>query len=127
MSYKIAVATSDGEKIDLHFGEAGVFYIYNVDGKDFVFLERRSDFRNDKKTAAGEGCCHAEMSGKIESLKDCRAVVASKIGFNAQKMLSKINVSIFDDVGCTVNEALKLIARYFYKVDNHLNLANEKK
>lgn len=127
MSYKIAVATSDGEKIDLHFGAAEYFYIYNVDEKNISFLEKRSDFKNDKKTSADEGECCGEMSGKVEALKDCRVIVASKIGFNAQKMLSKINVSIFDDLDCSVKDALESIAEYFYKVDNHQNLAERKK
>lgn len=127
MSYKIAVATSDREKIDLHFGEAKYFYIYNVDGKNISFLEKRSDFGSDNKSTACEGGCHAEMSGKVEALNDCRAVVASKIGFNAQKMLSKLNVSIFDELDCSVKDALESIAEYLYKVDNHLNLATGKK
>lgn len=41
MSYKIAVATSDGLNVDLHFGSAPSFDIYDVDGIDFLKVETR--------------------------------------------------------------------------------------
>jgi|GEM_PF-5445661 len=42
MSYKIAVATSDNQLVDLHFGAADKFQIYSVEGVDFQFLDQFS-------------------------------------------------------------------------------------
>ena len=41
MRYKIAVATSDGVNVDLHFGSARSFDIYTVDDTDFLKIETR--------------------------------------------------------------------------------------
>ena len=41
MGYKIAVATSDGLNVDLHFGSAPSFEIYAVEGIDFRKEETR--------------------------------------------------------------------------------------
>ena len=42
MGYKIAVATSDGLNVDLHFGSAPSFEIYAVEGIDFKKVETRN-------------------------------------------------------------------------------------
>lgn len=123
MAYKIAVATSDGEKIDLHFGETEFFYIYEIDEKKIKFLQKRAVLNDSKENAAAGGGCCREMSAKVNTIKDCRGVLALKIGFNAQKMLSTLNISVFDDIDCSVQDAISSIAEYFFKVDNHQNLS----
>lgn len=43
MAYKIAVASSDGKQVDLHFGGAAFFHIYDVaDDGSFTAAGRRS-------------------------------------------------------------------------------------
>ncbi len=41
MSYKIAVASADGENIDMSFGAATFFDIYEADKREYHFSERR--------------------------------------------------------------------------------------
>jgi predicted Fe-Mo cluster-binding NifX family protein len=41
MSIKVAVASSDGLNIDLHFGQAKSFFIYELKDKKFEFTEKR--------------------------------------------------------------------------------------
>ena len=41
MSVKVAIASSDGLKIDLHFGQAKEFFIYELQKGVFVQIERR--------------------------------------------------------------------------------------
>ena len=41
MAYKIAVASSDGKTVNLHFGSASVLKIYTVEGLDCQSLEDR--------------------------------------------------------------------------------------
>ena len=136
MAYKIAAASSDGVNIDVHFGAAQSFLIYEVNDKgEFSFLEKR-DYDESReaesidgkpaKTAgchgSGSGCgqggCSGGASAKVELISDVRAVIAEKIGFNVQKQLEKKAISSFD-VDVTVNEALEKITKYFYSVDNH--------
>ncbi len=148
MSYRIAVASSDGARVDLHFGAASFFSIYEVDdGGHYSLLEQRTvpQPEADGTPAAcapaacgsgaggcapagaacggqGGGCGAAGPSARVELLADVRAVVAAKIGFNVTKQLEKKAISGFD-VDCTVQEALTKITKYFYSVDNHVPLA----
>lgn len=136
MAYKIAAASSDGVNIDVHFGAAQSFLIYEVNDKgEFSFLEKR-DYDESRegesidgkpvKTAgchgSGSGCgqggCSGGASAKVELISDVRAVIAEKIGFNVTKQLEKKAISSFD-VDCSVQEALEKITKYFYSVDNH--------
>ena len=142
MSYKIALASSDGTNIDVHFGAAGSFLIYEVsDEGAFSLLERR-DYDGVDEAAGSAGCgpapdgcgtascggqgkgCGqgAAVSAKVRLVEDCRCVVAAKIGFNVTKQLEKKAISGFD-VECTVQEALEKITKYFHSVDNHVSLA----
>ena len=132
MSYKIAVATSDGVNVDLHFGSTEVFQIHQADGEQFEFLESRRviDSANAQKTGCncGEGggngcgngggnsCGGGEKSEAVELLSDCRAIVCAKIGRNILKQLELRAISTFD-VSIPVNEALEKIVNYYYKVD----------
>ena len=146
MAYKIAVASSDGKQVDLHFGGAAFFHIYDVaDDGSFTAAGRRScpPAEAGGSPAApgsagcgaggcapagaacggqGGGCGAAGPSARVELLSDVRAVVAAKIGFNVTKQLEKKAISGFD-VDCTVQEALTKITKYFYSVDNHVPLA----
>ena len=143
MAYKIAVATSDGVNVNLHFGGADSFSIYDVDeeGK-FSLTEKRVTVAEkspiltpsetnagcgNKQSGCGEGCgtgggCGGGASAKVEAISDVRAVVAGKIGFNVTKQLEKKAIAGFD-VECAVEDALKKITQYFYKIDNHISLA----
>ena len=143
MSYKIAVASSDGKQIDETFGSAKRFMIYEVaDGiykrlEERVFCEEETD-NNDvsivngcnspvgcKKEGGcgtGGGCGGAgEASAKVELVSDCRCVVCKKIGFDIQKQLERKAISAFD-VTCPVEEALEKISHYFTRMDNHESL-----
>ncbi len=147
MSYKIAVATSDGVNVDLHFGAAEYIEIYEVqDDKSFSLLEKRNVTVNEESSAqpascdeknagcssggcgngngSGNGCGGGSGSAKVEAVADVRAVVAARIGFNVTKQLEKKAIASFD-VECPVKEALEKISGYFYSIDNHLPFARK--
>ncbi len=46
---KIAVATSDGKNVDLHFGSAGIFLIFEIEENNLNFLELREKPRFNHK------------------------------------------------------------------------------
>ncbi|MDE5966580.1 MAG: hypothetical protein K2G89_07085 [Lachnospiraceae bacterium] len=145
MSYKIAVASSDGKQIDESFGSAKRFIIYEVvDGK-YNFLEERifqqeksgkdTESSTEKCATSGsceiEGSCNNQTAGcgsgagegtaKVELISDCRCIVCQKIGFRIQKQLERKAISAFD-VSVPVEEALAKIAYYFERMDNHESL-----
>lgn len=128
--YKIAVATSDGVNVDLHFGSTEVFLIYKAEGEKFEFLESRRVANSGGKPStckcggcgsenSGSESCGGEKSDVVEALSDCRAVVCAKIGRNVLKQLEARAISSFD-VTVPVKDALERIVSYYYKVDNRL-------
>jgi predicted Fe-Mo cluster-binding NifX family protein len=136
MAYRIAVASSDGISIDLHFGEADHFLIYEVGGTAYGLIEDRRYMPEDHTDPAstsghrpeGGGCmgggggCHgASHEARISSVSDCRCIICRKIGGDMQKALERKGISSYD-VDCSVEEALEKIVSYIYKTDNHISL-----
>ena len=150
MSYKIAIASLDGVNIDLSFGAARFFDIYEVEQGVYRLIEKRnysipndsvSELTKASKTqgdcgdnsdscTTGRGCNRSLGGGcggsgasslKVDQLLDCRCIVCNKIGFNITKQLEKKAIVGFD-VDCTVDEALKKITNYFDKLDSHQSL-----
>jgi len=86
--YKIAVASKYGRLVDQHFGHVSEFAIYQGDGKNFKFIEKRQV----EKYCMGMEECDAEETrreGIINALKDCDAVLTMRIGYSAKKRLSQ--------------------------------------
>ena len=145
MAYKIAIASSDGINVDIHFGAAQSFLIYAVkDDGTFSEQEKRNVPETAESSNAGNssngGCgkdgagCHgngggcgqgAGISPKVELISDCHCVVAAKIGFNVIKQLERKAIASFD-VETTVQEALEKITKYFYSIDNHKTFSLKK-
>ncbi|MBE7719170.1 NifB/NifX family molybdenum-iron cluster-binding protein [Lacrimispora indolis] len=135
MPYKIAVASSDGVNIDVNFGAAHKFLIYEVgESGEYALLEIREavkeagepSFCNDG--CKGGGCQSSKESHPwVDSIADCRCVICKKIGFHIQKQLEKKAVSAFDVEG-KIEDTLEKITWYFHRVDHHQTLrgmANE--
>jgi len=130
MGYKIAVGTSDGENIDLKFGEVAAFHIYEVEGKSYHLQEIRpageetgtcgtTGCASGGCSGDGHGCSGPnEILGRVEKIADCRCIVCKKIGFQAQKQFEKKAISVFD-IDCPIKEALEKISGYYDKIDRH--------
>ncbi|MBQ8515437.1 MAG: hypothetical protein IJ496_08555 [Ruminococcus sp.] len=147
MSYKIAIASSDGKQIDETFGSAKSFIIYEVTDGVYRQAEERI-FHPDKirdetaallnrcgssggcgdrahggcGSSAGGGCSgQGDLSSKVMLISDCRCVVCKKIGFHIQKQLERKAISAFD-VSCSAEEALDKITFYYSRIDKHESL-----
>ncbi|MCR5062800.1 MAG: hypothetical protein K6A89_05890 [Treponema sp.] len=140
MSVKVAIASSDGLNIDLHFGQASQFKIYELRGDHFEFLETRdipkSTQSEDDTSDFGGGCgggglgcgggagcgsgggCGGGASGPlapaVELLLDCRSVVAAQIGQGMRRQFERNAISVFD-IELPIEEALQKLAAYYTK------------
>jgi len=134
MAYKIAVVSADGENIDRSFGAAEQFLIYEVTGPGIYELSETRLWLGDKDDAqqptdCGSGCGRGTGGGfgscggteKIGAISDCRSLLCDKIGFQAEKQLSRQAITVFD-IACPIGEALDRITVYFDRVDQHQNL-----
>ena len=119
MGIKIAVATSNGDFVDGHFGSTDSFEIYELQENKFVKIEDRTteipaDYKPEE-TDSGCGCgCAGMIPFKVEALKDCKAIVCARIGPGAMRQLGSKGISVFDIV-CSVDEALEKLAEYYKK------------
>ena len=145
MSYKIAVGSLDGTNVDLKFGEAESFRIYEVNGTESTFLEFRSITGKESPAGAssaecglaagcGSGSCSgngggcggpSEVVDRVSKISDCRCLVCKKVGFQAQKQLERKAIAVFD-VDCEVAEALSKITVYYDKLDHNQSLRSRK-
>ncbi|MBJ6802281.1 NifB/NifX family molybdenum-iron cluster-binding protein [Geomonas propionica] len=113
MELRVALATSDGTSVDLHFGRADRFAIYRLADGGWEHLEDRL---NQPACAGGE---HAD--GLLEQaaglIADCRGVAVARIGVTAMDVLLARRIIPFV-LELPVTEALatlcksKLLTRY---------------
>lgn len=91
MSYKIAIASSNGESVNQHFGQAENFLIYEITKEKVHFIVDRHVEK------ASEGTEHSEegLIRLADQLQDCKAVFVSKIGMKASRYLYQRNIKSF--------------------------------
>ncbi|MCI1955744.1 MAG: dinitrogenase iron-molybdenum cofactor biosynthesis protein [Oscillospiraceae bacterium] len=85
---RVAAASSDGVTVNLHFGQAQEFYIYDVRPEGWKFVERR-----DIRRTLGHDT--AEFDKVRLMLGDCEAVLVSRIGPAAAEYLLVKGLRVF--------------------------------
>ena len=106
--YKVAVASTDGKNIDVHYGKADKFFIYQIDDEaGFDFIE----VRNTKPACFGSGHLVAEMERSTSQFTDCRYVVAARIGSGAAASLAAKGISGME-LPETIDDALIKVQKY---------------
>jgi lactoylglutathione lyase len=85
-SLRVAVATRDGQRVDLHFGQAESFRIFDVDFEGSRFAEVRLIAEH----ALNEDEDKRETIYRM--MGDCSSLLVAKIGSTPQEALAKIGV-----------------------------------
>lgn len=134
MSYNIAVATSDGEIVDTHFGHAGEFLIIRVNEQDgsyeeveerhvsaLCFEKSRSEDEHMQDAEVQETSCNqqgnseqcgtAAMQEIAKQLRDVEFVLCAKIGTQAIRALARYDITTLDAV-MPINRAVHKINQY---------------
>jgi nitrogen fixation protein NifX len=90
---KAAFATTDGLRVDEHFGRAGMFMIYEFTKDGYTDLGPRvfSEGRDTVvESTRGQGPLHdAAVEDKVEKLADCKVVYLTAIGGPSAARLTK--------------------------------------
>ncbi|MGN0728331.1 NifB/NifX family molybdenum-iron cluster-binding protein [Treponema sp.] len=105
--YRVALASSDGNSVDMHYGRAEKFYIYFVGEQDYDLVEER---KTEPVCLGGKHEVSA-MEKSAEKFSDCRYVVAAKIGSGAASSLAKKGVTGMELPG-SVDEAILKVWKY---------------
>lgn len=105
--YKVAVASTDGEFVNQHFGKSDRFFIYLVDDEGYDLVEERV------VTPVCLGGSHlvSEMEKSTNRFSDCRYVVAAKIGPGAGLKLSAKGI-VFMELPGSVDDAILKVWKY---------------
>jgi nitrogen fixation protein NifX len=92
MTHRIAVASSDGKYIDLHFGHADRFIIVDVNSEGYITAETR------QCDPACRGFDHdtSSFDAIAALLHDCEAIFVSRIGRAAAQYLFVKGVRAFE-------------------------------
>lgn len=106
--YKVALASSDGENVDRHYGRADAFFIYLIDDDEgYDLVEKRKVV-----PVCMEGShVQSSMEESTSHFSDCRYVAASRIGNGAASLLSSKGITAMELPG-TVEEAILKIWKY---------------
>lgn len=97
---KIAVATSDGKNVDLHFGSAEIFLIFEIEENNVNFLE----LREKPKISIKE---HSDRwTASLKLLEDCNTVFCSRIGDEPKEALQNKGIKTVESKK-TIKEAVK--------------------
>ncbi|MDR1765369.1 MAG: nitrogenase cofactor biosynthesis protein NifB [Lachnospiraceae bacterium] len=107
---RFAAATKSGTIVDMHFGHANEFYIYDCDGADVRFVDKR---RVPQYCTGGDGAQSDESSQDkwapvLEAVGDCCCVLSMRMGYAPQKRLEDEGIGSFatyDPVEKAVREA----------------------
>ncbi|HEX3075321.1 MAG TPA: NifB/NifX family molybdenum-iron cluster-binding protein [Lachnospiraceae bacterium] len=92
MSYRIAVASTDGKVVNQHFGRAEQFLILEVDAEcKYTAIELR------ELPPICQGGNHDEeaMQRNIDALTDCEYVLVSRIGQGAENALDQHGIRAY--------------------------------
>ncbi|GAB2191260.1 hypothetical protein MAH1_28680 [Sessilibacter sp. MAH1] len=90
---KVAVASKDGISINLHFGHAKNFIIYDItDGQ-----LQQIDNREVDHYCHGQHGDQSAMQKILHTIKDCQAVFVAKVGDGPAEKLANIGVTAVDN------------------------------
>lgn len=106
-----AVASKSGINVDLHFGHAKEFYIYEYSDGDIRYLEKRDV----EKYCSGNAYC-GEQEDKfakiLGTLSDCNGVIAMRIGDSPKRRMEDKGIlswSAFDRIESAIINAAKQV------------------
>ena len=97
---RIAVASTNGENVDLHFGKANSLYVYEYDEEndEFKFIDQRNvEIEPDMKH---------QNPKIIKAIEDCEVAICQQFGPKAAIYAEDAGLKLIQEE-CTVEEALR--------------------
>ncbi|WPL17565.1 FeMo cofactor biosynthesis protein NifB [Thiorhodovibrio winogradskyi] len=87
-SFRVALASSDGQRIDQSLSEVEVLRVYQVDGQSSRLTETRP-VSGLPSHLSQDPVAEAKVTEVIKLIKDCDALLCTRIGFNAWQRLER--------------------------------------
>ncbi|WP_290766587.1 NifB/NifX family molybdenum-iron cluster-binding protein [Fibrobacter sp. UBA4297] len=121
--YKVAIATNDGLYVNVHFGHAAAFDLYEVDedsGK-YEYIGIRQKPEHCDGTCGHREIENSSMLSAAKNLEDVDYVLCEQIGPHAIQALARFDIRAFD-VSLPIAEAIEKINTYRVKIKNKQSL-----
>lgn len=100
---KIAIASSNGENVDLHLGKADSIYIYEyLDGLELI-EHRNIDIDKNAKHQGGK---------VLEACQDCDVIIVEDFGFKTKVTANEMNIILFKGHG-KINEVFNEFVNWY--------------
>ncbi|WP_167613925.1 NifB/NifX family molybdenum-iron cluster-binding protein [Maribellus sediminis] len=105
---RIAVTTTDGKKVDQHFGKATRFDVYDVEGTEMTLVESRDvtsycDCEKDVPADPAHKFSPDRFSVVKEKLHDCDKLYTVQIGETPKSQFDIIGIAV-QTCTCDVNK-----------------------
>ncbi len=110
---RLAVASSDGKNVNLHFGKAKSIFIFDFDeeGNNKVFVEKRTvEFVPGQK--------HQWMK-TLNTLSDCDVVICVQAGFKSKFGIEESGLKLVEDEG-PIDEVINRYIEHYKFMRNPL-------
>ena len=106
--YKVAIASTDGETVNQHYGKAEKFYIYSInDEVGYDLVEERQ-----VEPVCMDGAHEiAKMEKSVLNFTDCRYLVVSRLGTAANATLSAAGITAMELPG-SIDDAILSVWKY---------------
>lgn len=106
--YKVAIASTNGETVNMHYGKATKFYIYSIDDEvGYDLVEERQ-----VEPVCQEGShVISKMEESVLRFTDCRYIVVSRLGTAASAALSAAGITAMELPG-TIDDAILRVWKY---------------
>ena len=110
---KIAVSSSNGKDVDLLFGKSKTLYVYEFNGENTKFFEKREvEIDEDRK--------HQGVK-IVKLLHDVDLVICVQIGFKSKMRLDKKGIKVYQDEG-PIDEVLERYVNHYKFMNQPLNI-----
>lgn len=106
--YRVAVASTDGETVNTHYGKSNLFYIYFLDDAEgYDFVEKRAV----RPVCMDGSHVKSEMDKSVLKFKDCKYLIASRIGSAAHQALTAAGITAMELPG-SIDDAILKVWKY---------------
>ncbi len=106
--YKVAIASSDGESVNQHYGKAEKFYIYSIDDEEGYDLVEERKVQPVCMDGAHE---ISKMEKSVLNFTDCRYIIVSRLGTAASAALSAAGITAMELPG-SIDDAILRVWKY---------------
>jgi len=105
---RVAVTTTDGKKVNQHFGKATSFNIYDIEGDSMKMVDLRQvesycECENDEPVDPNHKFSQDRFSVVKDAIKDCKMLYTAQIGEIPREKLEIVGIDV-QECKCAIDK-----------------------